>query len=159
MSHEMGHYVLKHVVQGIFFASIMIIISLYLAHRTAGYFINRFRGRFRFDKVYDIASLPLLIILINVFSLVLTPIGNFYSRYHEHQADRFGLEITRNNHAAATAFVKLQTENLGNPRPGWLYKLWRSSHPPLAERIEFCNTYKPWETGKPLEYEHLFIKQ
>jgi Zn-dependent protease with chaperone function len=66
------------------------------------------------------------------------------------------LEITRDNHAAATAFVKLQAENLGVPRPGLLYKLWRASHPPIGERIDFCNDYRPWAHGQPLRYEHLF---
>ncbi|HXT22746.1 MAG TPA: M48 family peptidase, partial [Thermoanaerobaculia bacterium] len=64
-------------------------------------------------------------------------------------------EITRDNHSCATAFVRLQQENLGNPRPGTLYKLWRSSHPPLGERIDFCNDYRPWETGQPLKYDKL----
>ena len=51
--------------------------------------------------------------------------------------------------------VKLQEENLSNPRPGLLYKLWNSSHPTLGERIDFCNEYRPWEKGEPLRYEHL----
>lgn len=78
-----------------------------------------------------------------------------FTRYNEHEADRFGLEITRDNHDCATAFVKLQQENLSNPRPGWLYKLWRSSHPPLGERIDFCNEYRPWKKGEPPKYGDL----
>jgi len=100
-----------------------------------------------------VASLPLILLLAGVFSLIVTPVTMAYSRFQERQSDRFGLEITRDNRAAATAFVKLQTENLGNPRPGWLYKLWRSSHPPIGERIDFCNSYRPWETGEALTYE------
>jgi len=42
------------------------------------------------------------------------------------------------------------------PRPGWLYKLWRASHPPIGERIDFCNAYHPWATGQALAYERLF---
>jgi len=62
----------------------------------------------------------------------------------------------QNNHAAATAFVKLQTENLGIPRPHWLVRLWQASHPTLGERIDFCNAYRPWTKGEPLRYGHLF---
>jgi len=54
------------------------------------------------------------------------------------------------------AFVKLPQEKLGNPRPGLLYKLWRSSHPPLGERIDFCNSCRPWERGAPLTYGEYF---
>ncbi len=32
----------------------------------------------------------------------------------------------------------------------------RSSHPPVGERIDFCNAYRPWERGKPGEFEDLF---
>lgn len=156
MGHEMGHYVLGHIPKTIAIVSLFILATLYLAHRTAGWFISRFRTRFGFDSLADVAALPLLVLLTNGFSLLVTPALLAHSRHQERQSDRFGLEITHDNRAAAMAFVKLQAENLGNPRPGLLYKLWRSSHPPLGERIDFCNTYRPWETGAPQEYEHLF---
>jgi STE24 endopeptidase len=156
MGHEMGHYVLDHVTKSIAFLSLLILATLYAAHRTAGGFIRRWRERIGFSALSDVASLPLILLLAGLFSIVVTPVGLAYSRLIEHQADRFGLEITRDNHAAATAFVKLQTQNLGMPRPGWLYKLWRASHPPIGERIDFCNTYRPWETGQPLVYGRSF---
>jgi Zn-dependent protease with chaperone function len=87
------------------------------------------------------------------------PVGLAFSRHIEHEADRFGLEITRDNHAAAMSFVHLQNENLSIPRPGLLYYLWHCSHPPLGERIDFCNSYRPWERGEPLKYGSLFREQ
>ena len=87
---------------------------------------------------------------------VVTPLTLMYTRHNEHEADRFGLEISQDNNAAARAFVALQVENLANPRPGTLYKLWRSSHPTLGDRIDFCNEYRPWETGEPLKHGELF---
>ena len=70
----------------------------------------------------------------------------------EHEADRFGLEIAQNNDAAAGAFVKLGTESLGLPEPGWLERTFRMSHPSLADRITFANDYHPWADGQPLVY-------
>ena len=87
--------------------------------------------------------------LIQVCSLVLHPVALAYSRYQEHEADRFALELTRANHSGAMAFVKLQDENLGNPRPGCVYRIFRASHPSIGERIDFCNTYRPGETARP----------
>jgi STE24 endopeptidase len=156
MGHEMGHYVLGHVPKTVAFFAGLILVTLYLAHRTAGYFLARHSSRMGFDSLADVAALPLLLLLTNLFSFVVTPVALAFSRHHEHEADRFSLEITRDNHALGTAFVKLQTENLGNPRPGFLYVLWRASHPPVGERIDFCNDYKPWEKGEPLRYEQLF---
>ncbi len=156
MAHEMGHYVLNHVVYGIIFGFLLILVTLYAAYRLAGGLIDRYRARFGFDQLSDIASLPLILLLTGILSLAVSPVALAFSRYQEHEADRFALEITRSNHAAALAFVKLQEENLGYPRPGLLYKLWRSSHPPIGERIDFCNEYKPWEKGEPLKYRDKF---
>lgn len=156
MGHEMGHYVLKHVIKSIVFFSLLILVTLYLAHLSADRILRTYGHRFRFDRLADIASLPLIILLANAFSLAVEPPALIYTRHMEHEADRFGLEITQDNYAAANAFVKLQAENLGNPRPGLLYKLWRATHPTLGERIDFCNSYRPWEVGEPLEYGDLF---
>lgn len=156
VGHEMGHYVLGHVPKTVAFLALLILFTLYLAHRTAGFFFSRFAPRMGFASLADIAALPLLILLSNLFSFLMVPAALAYSRHNEHEADRFALEVTRDNHAFGTAFVKLQTENLGNPRPGWLYVLWRAGHPPIGDRIDFANAYRPWEKGEASRYEKLF---
>jgi len=77
-----------------------------------------------------------------------------YSRYQEHEADRFALDLTHTNHSGGTAFVKLQQENLGNPRPGLIYRIFRASHPSIGERIDFCNSYRPVASSTPLRDGH-----
>ena len=152
MGHEMGHYVLGHTWQLILLGTALALFGAWVIHLTAGELIARYRPRFGFDELADVASLPLMALLFSIVSLVLSPALLAFGRHVEHEADRFGLEITRDNHDCATAFVKLQQENLSNPRPSLLYKLWRADHPPLGERIDFCNEYRPWETGQPLRY-------
>jgi Zn-dependent protease with chaperone function len=156
MGHEMGHYVLGHVWSGLLAAIVLLMASLYTAYRTAGAVLARWGGRFGFTSLADMASLPLLLLLVSIFSLVVTPLQLAFTRYQEHEADRFGLEMTRTNHSAGTAFVKLQEDALANPRPGLLFKLWRESHPPLGERIDFTNEYHPWRDGRPLAYGDRF---
>ncbi len=156
MGHEMGHYVLKHVISTILFLSLLLMGALYAIHRTAGSLIERNRSRFGFKEISDVAALPLLLLLFQMYFFVLTPAIMAWSRHNEHEADRFGLELTRSNRAAALAFVKLQKENLGIPRPGLLFKIFRASHPPLGERIDFCNEYRPWESEEPLRYADRF---
>ncbi len=156
MGHEMGHFVLNHIIQGILFAIGVVFVGLYVVHRLSGVCIRRWQNRFGFDQLGDFASWPLILLLGQLFHFLVLPCAMAFSRHLEHEADRFGLEITQDNHAAAMGFVKLQENNLGNPRPGWLYKLWRASHPTLAERIDFCNDYRPWEHGEPLKYGELF---
>jgi STE24 endopeptidase len=156
MGHEMGHYVLGHVLRSLAFMSVVILVTLYLAHRLSKGLIARFGPRWGFDRLSDVASLPLLILLANVLGFVMAPGLMAFSRAQEREADRFGLEITQDNRAAAMAFVKLQQENLGVPRPSALVTLWRASHPVLGDRIDFCNQYHPWRDGAPLRYGHLF---
>ena len=156
MGHEMGHYVLDHVLLGILLSTLGAGAVLYAIHRMAPGLIARFSVRLGFRELGDVASLPLLLLLIQLGSFVFLPVGLAVSRHFEHEADRFGLELVQDNHAAGTAFVKLQQSNLSIPRPGPLYVWWRGSHPSLGDRIDFANTYRPWERGEPLRYGDLF---
>jgi STE24 endopeptidase len=156
VAHEMGHFVLHHVLTLIAVATLLVTGSLYVVHRVAGRLIARFSRRFGFTQLSDVASFPLLLLLGGAVSLVATPLVLAFSRHQEHEADRFALELTRDNRAAATTFVRLQEENLGVPRPGPVYMLWRGSHPSLGERVDFANRYRPWERGERLRYGRLF---
>ena len=158
MGHEMGHYVLAHVWQLVALTSLFVLVLLYAAYKTMGAIVARWGGRFGFSDIADVASLPLLLLVTSVFSLAIAPAQLALTRHLEHEADRFGLEITQTNHSAGTAFVKLQQEALANPWPGPLFKLWRASHPPLGERIVFSNDYHPWREGAPMRYADKFKK-
>jgi STE24 endopeptidase len=152
VGHEVGHFVLRHTLTAILGATLLVTLSLYAVHRVAGWAIPRFRTRFGFDRLDDIASLPLLLLAGSMVGLAATPAALAFSRWQEREADRFGLELTRDNEAAARAFVRLHDENLGVPRTGILFRLWRGSHPDPADRIEFSNQYRPWAHGEPLRY-------
>jgi Zn-dependent protease with chaperone function len=159
MGHEMGHYVLGHVWQLIAFTSVLLLVALYGAYRTMSRAVRRWGDRFGFTDLADVASLPLLLLVTNLLGLIIAPAELAFSRHVEHEADRFGLEVTQTNHSAGTAFVKLQQEALANPWPGALYKVWRADHPPLGERIEFSNAYHPWREGAPLVYGEHFHRR
>lgn len=156
MGHEMAHYVLNHIPKGIALGSLGLFVSLYFVYRSSGWLIRRYQPRFGFHDLADVASLPLILLLIEIVSLAASPAMLAWSRSIERESDRFGLELTQDNRAAANAFAKLQQENLANPRPGPWFVFWRASHPPLGERIEFANAYRPWQRGEPLHYGRYF---
>ena len=156
MAHEMGHYVLNHVLQGVVFYSLLAGLGLWAVQRVAPLVIARWRKHLDFAHVSDVASLPLLLLLLELGSFAILPVGLAVSRHMEHDADRFALELTQDGRAAALAFVKLQQTNLSNPRPGPLYVWWRGSHPTLGDRIDFANRYRPWEQGEPLRHGERF---
>lgn len=157
MAHEMGHYALWHKAKRIAFKSLLILLSLYVAYRLAGPVIGRFKTIWGFAAPSDFAALPLGVLAVWFFCFVDLPIYMAFSRHLEHEADRFGLELTHENHAAATAFAKLMQVGLGVDRPGAIFTIWFDSHPCIADRIEFCNTYHPWETHQPSKYEKYFL--
>ncbi|MBS0615880.1 MAG: M48 family metallopeptidase [Verrucomicrobia bacterium] len=156
MGHEMGHYVLHHLWWSLAYFSALSFVTFYLIYKASNFLLRRYKNWWGFSNLTNIASVPLFLLLINVFSLVTDPLSNAISRHIEHEADRFGLEITQNNQAAAQTFIVLQQSNLANPRPGLVYKIWRSSHPPLGERIDFCNSYCPWKQDLPEKYGKYF---
>ncbi len=156
MGHEMGHYVLGHVLQGIVLYSLLAGLGLYMVHRLAPRVIARWCGTFGVARLDDVASLPLLLLLLQLGSFAIMPAALAFSRHMEHEADRFGLELTQDSRAAALAFVKLQQNNLAHPRPGPLFVWWRGSHPSLGDRIDFANAYRPWESGEALRHGERF---
>ena len=86
--------------------------------------------------------------MISLITFVLSPVFNGYSRYTEHQADVFALELTKTNVAGARAFKKLAEDTKIDPEPHPFIEFWRYSHPSLARRIQFALEYKPWERGE-----------
>ncbi|HEX9161625.1 MAG TPA: M48 family metallopeptidase [Thermoanaerobaculia bacterium] len=151
MGHEMGHYVLLHVWQGVAASIIGSFFVLFLAQRVYEWGIARWGARWRVAGRGDPASLPWLLIIISTISFLGAPVENGISRYFEHQADVFGLELTHLNDAMATSFIKFAEDSKVNPNPSTFIEIWRYSHPSLGHRIDFVLQYKPWDQGKPNE--------
>ncbi len=144
MGHEMGHYVMHHIWWGLLVAILFIAFALWMMNKTIHPVINRFKRRFRFDRLSDIASLPLVMIFITVITFVFQPITNGTSRIMERQSDKYGMDISAvSGEAAAIAFDKLSVLNLSDPDPHWLIEFWFYDHPALKKRIEFVRRYRP----------------
>ncbi len=155
MGHEMGHYVLHHMWWSLLYFSLTSFILFYFLFKAG----TRLAPKFHIPHLSDIASFPLLLLLVNLFSFATLPLNNYFSRTLEHNADTFGIEITQDNQAAGESFAQIVNSDLINPRPGPLYVFFRATHPPVGERIDFFNTYCPWTEGKPLKYGRFFQEE
>ncbi len=143
MGHEMGHYVMHHVWQGLALAVIVILLSLWFTNKMIHGFINRFQAKLGFSQLSDIASLPLVLLFIGVISFFSQPISNSFSRYIEHRADVYGMDITEvSGESAAIAFDKLSAFNLSDPEPHPIIEFWFYDHPSLAKRMQFVRQYR-----------------
>lgn len=149
MAHEMGHYVLHHMWEGLAFILAVLLVVLWLAQQVAEAATWRWGPSWGFSVLHDPAAVPLLLLVISVFFFLLTPLLNGFSRGLEHQADVFSLEVTHLNDPGARAFVKMAEDSKVLPDPDPFIRFWRYDHPTLAERIAFCRSYRPWEEGKP----------
>ena len=155
--HEMGHYVLGHVRNGILFACAVLIFFLYLSYRVLQWMLARWGETWAIRGPDDLASLPVLILLLTAFGFLFTPVSNAYSRHLEHQADQYGLEVIHGllpdaPVVAARAFQTLGEVDLEEPNPSTAVKFWFYNHPPLDERMRFAQTYDPWSQGLAPEF-------
>lgn len=136
-AHEIGHYVKGHIWKGIVLGGFGSILLMYLIYRTSNWILLKSNGSFGFNKLYNIASVPLIILVLNFYMFFASPIINFGSRYVEREADAYEIYLTQDKEAAISTILKLYEESLGLPRPSQLFKIWYHSHPTAEERIEF----------------------
>jgi STE24 endopeptidase len=155
--HEMGHYVLNHIVIGLAAAAVGLFIGFYLLYCIANWAFPRFQQRWRMREPWDWAALVMLVLIFSIMSTVSAPIGNGFSRTLEHNADVYGLEVTHglnpnSQEAAAHAFQVLGELALSYPYPSDFYVFWYADHPPIRDRVPFAHNYDPWSKGEQPKY-------
>ncbi len=140
-AHEIGHYVKGHIWRSIVLGGVFFILLMYLIYRTSNWLLIKSNGAFGFNSLGNIASLPLILLVVNFYMFVSNPIINFASRQMEREADAYEINLTKNREAAISTMLKLNEESLGLPRPGKLFKIWYYTHPPVEERVKFFTEY------------------
>jgi Zn-dependent protease with chaperone function len=152
--HEMGHYVLGHVRNSLLLASVFALILLFIGYHGLHWMMGRWGARWRIRDEADWASLPVLLLIVAVLSFLSEPITNGYSRWQEHQADVYGLEVIHgivpdSKEVASHAFQVLGEVDLDEPYPNPFIEFWLYNHPSISERIAFTQSYDPWSSGTP----------
>jgi STE24 endopeptidase len=155
--HEMGHYVLNHIYKGLAFFAGMLFVAFWLGRHIVLVMLARWREAWHIRGINDLAALPVLMLALSLLTLVGEPVGNAFSRYQEHQADLYGLEVTHglfpnNGEVAASSFQKLGEKSYDYPTPNPLLVFWSYSHPTIADRIRFSLQYDPWHAPAGPKY-------
>ncbi|HUJ14636.1 MAG TPA: M48 family metallopeptidase [Thermoanaerobaculia bacterium] len=140
MGHEMGHYVLHHIWIGVGFGVAVSFFGFLIAQ----WIYDRGLRWWGFTDRADPAALPWLLLVAAVITFLLSPLTNGFSRHIEHEADRFGLDLTHLNEATASAEVKFAEDSKQDPSPPRFIEWWRYTHPSAQERIDFALRYHPW---------------
>jgi len=93
--HEMGHYVLNHIYKGIMFSLIVTGLAFACLRWALDWTLQRWGEKWQIRGVGDTAVLPLVVLLVSIFSFVTTPVMNTFTRTQEYEADMYGLNTSR----------------------------------------------------------------
>jgi STE24 endopeptidase len=131
LAHELGHLVKHHMMKGIIVSAVISLIGFYIMAQIYSAYAAVLNV-----PVYDLTALPFLAFVVTIFGIVAMPLGNFYSRRIEHEADLFALDTTKMRKEFAESMRKLGRLNLTpeNP-PAWIEKIF-FSHPSIGARIK-----------------------
>ena len=146
IGHELKHYVLGDNWKALGIIAALLLAGFWVVDRLGRAAIRRWSRRFGFSELSDPASLPLIVLILTGYWLCVLPAFNLLARHIEHEADRFGLELTHQNRATAMIFAKDAESGL---TPEWdtFFLIFRATHPSVGDRIRFANSYAPWERG------------
>jgi len=141
-AHEIGHQVFRHIRKMLILGVLYSTAGFWLCDRLLTAWVGRSGGTFDYAHL-PIATLPLLLLILTLFSMLLEPLQNAISRRFERQSDRYALDRTGKNAAYLSAFRKLARLNKDDPQPHWLDVLLFHSHPPVAERLAMAECKTP----------------
>jgi STE24 endopeptidase len=133
LAHEAGHWKKKHIIKRIIVSEIIGFVSIYVAFRILQ--TDLLTDLFHIDNPTFFAKLVLLGFLSGIITFPFTPIGAYFSRKHERQADDFACELVGDPEPLASSLIKLSKDNLANLHPHPFFAKFYYSHPPVVKRI------------------------
>ena len=135
--HEIGHYKLGHVWDGVFLTIVIFMASFFIADMAFNAVARLFGAR---ENIGDPTTVPVLLFLVGVIGTFTQPISNTLSRVNETEADHYSYEMVDLPDGMASALVK--TAEYRNPRPGKLEEWLFYTHPSVEQRVRAAMEWK-----------------
>ena len=139
VAHEVGHYKLKHVLQGMILGIIETGIMLFA--------FNLIMNDISLFQVFGVSQLSVHAGIV-FFSMLYAPVSMFtsivttaISRKNEYEADKYSYDTTNNREALVSMLIGLSANNLSHLTPHPLKVFLSYSHPPVIDRIKAVNQY------------------
>jgi STE24 endopeptidase len=132
LAHELGHFKRRHVFKRMLTMMLASLAGLALLGWLSGQ--SWFYQGLGVQQASNHAALLLFLMVAPVFSVFLQPLGSWFSRKHEFEADDYAAEQA----SAADlvrALVKMYRENASTLTPDPLYSAFHDSHPPAPVRV------------------------
>lgn len=115
--HEMGHYVLNHIVKSLCQFALLIVVTFAVLRIWLLSMQRRWGGRWGTEGVADVALLPAAVLAFTVIGLLTTPLTNTIVRTQEYEADMYGLNAARQPDGSAQIDLKLGQYRKLEPGP------------------------------------------
>ena len=134
VAHEVGHYKLKHIIQGTVIGIVETGVMLFVFSK-----IMNDLGLFSVFGVKELsvhAGLIFFSMLYAPVSMVTSIISSIISRQNEFSADKYSYETTNNKEALISMLIGLAANNLAHLTPHPFKVFLTYSHPPVLDRIE-----------------------
>jgi STE24 endopeptidase len=136
LAHELGHFKLRHIIK-----RIVVLFSISLAFLALlGWLKNQtwFYTGLGVDPMLgasnDAMALLLFMLVLPVFTFLLSPLNSLTSRKHEFEADAFAARHS-DAQQLVSALVKLYEDNASTLTPDPVHSAFYDSHPPATIRI------------------------
>tara|TARA_R110002072_G_scaffold64203_1_gene159126 strand:- start:102981 stop:104243 length:1263 start_codon:yes stop_codon:yes gene_type:complete len=137
LAHELGHFKRKHIVKQL----VKGIIFSFIAFYVLGLLIKApaFYEGHGVTEIKTHIALLLFTLVSGVYTFLLTPISNFFSRKYEFEADEFAAQHARAE-KLISALVKMYKDNASTLTPDPTYSSFYHSHPPALIRVDHLET-------------------
>jgi STE24 endopeptidase len=149
LAHELGHFAHGHIVKRIAMSFVLALAFFallgWLAQQPWFYAGLGALPPQPGESSGNAMALLLFFLALPVFTFLLTPLGSWYSRRHEFEADRYA---ARQSSAAqlVSALVKLYDDNAATLTPDPVHSAFYDSHPPASVRIRHLMQAAPGST-------------
>ena len=138
-AHEIGHHVHRHIRKMILAGLVYSTASFLVCDLLVAAWVTRIDGSFQYASL-PVYTLPMLMLVITLLSMLLEPLQNMMSRHFERQSDWYALQRTGRVDSYRSAFQKLARLNKANPDPHPVEVFLFHSHPTISQRLAMAES-------------------
>jgi STE24 endopeptidase len=132
LAHELGHFKRRHVQKNLLLTATLTLAGFWIL----GWLMQQawFYQGLGVDTASNAAALLLFLLVSPVFTQFLSPLGAWFMRRHEYEADDYAVEHS-DGQPLIQALVKMYQDNASTLTPDPLFSAFHDSHPPAPVRI------------------------
>jgi len=135
LAHEAGHWKKKHILKRLVSMTFISLALLFLLDKFLTLDLESIGLQIAGNPVW--IKLWFLSMIMGPIGFLLSPIGAYFSRKHEYEADQFSVDLMGESDSMVRALSRLSKDNLTQLNPHSLVWKWTYSHPPILKRLAY----------------------